>query len=232
MVMEAMRLSLLDEEERRKKADKDAKAQTKKEPKKRGGLLHAIGNAKHGHDAASSVEAGPSGTSDSLSSGAGVPSTSRRSLDVLRSSLDRGHRSSVDKQHQQDRDRSVSVSEAESAGASTSTGRSTPPRPRDTIAEPETYAATSSSSQVPSPSQSRSKRSNQNNSSVHFSTNQSPFLRMPPMARNDSTASMSQVNMFLPPPMVPSKASAAPPAMHDGNGGVRQLTQEEMSDLL
>ena len=206
MVMEAMRLSMLDEEERRKKAEKEAKAAAKKDGKKKRG--------------ASGSEAGPSGTTGTTAS--------RLSFDALRSSLDRSARNSID------RDRDKERSGANKAVAATATATSpqgsaptsvreatpelSPPAP--VVASPLPVASSSTQPATTSPATASGRPSSQ------------AFLKMPPMARNDSSASMSHANAYLPPPMVPSKASASTAQSNKKASGVRQLTAAEIDELL
>jgi len=183
--MEAMRLSMLDEEERRKKTDKDAKAQAKKEAKesksRRRSSLQVDGSSGVIAESSHLVN-GTSGSAISL--GGERSGTPRGSMDAARTSLDNAR------------------------AVLTGKGK-------------DRQQAKTSSSRTSIDS------SNENAISSTKPTSSS-FLRMPPMQRNDSTASMTQHDLM--PPMVPAKA---PPgqAVHRETPNKPEV-QRTYSDLL
>lgn len=155
MVMEAMRLSMVDEEERRKKAEKEAKKKSKRK----------------------SSTPDPNAPSTSTSTGG------RLSFDAIRNSID-----SV--RHRDHRD-------SQSGGS----GTVTPTRSNGSPSASTPSSATrSASTSVSNPTTSTSASS----STSAANRPQVQFLKMPPMQRNDSSASMMQRN--LPPPLVPTRA--------------------------
>jgi hypothetical protein len=187
MVMEAMRLSMLDEEERRKKNEKDAKAQAKKQAKesksKRRSSAQMDGDGvgeSSGSTAAASASAIPPTVERS--------STPRGSLDVARSSLDNARAVLTGKG--KDRQQATTSSSRNSIDSSNSNG-------------------------------------NANTTSSKPSS--SSFLKMPPMQRNDSTASMARHDLM--PPMVPSKAQPGQ-AVHRETSNKEPEIQRTYSDLL
>lgn len=207
MVMEAMRLSMLDEEERRKKDEKEAKAKAKKSKKEAasssaspgspsagasgsgsgstgGGAAKRLFSAVKGASGSSASSAndrgeGTSGSGGSILRGGGSGRASpRASLDVpSRASSDSSRTASAVAPPG-----SGSVEASTSASASTSTA-------------PPTFAAAT-------------QPQSNNPYSRYGGTTKSSFLKMPPMQRNDSSASMSQHN--LPAPLVPAKPSSPP----------------------
>lgn len=186
MVMEAMRLSMLDEEERRKKNEKDAKAQAKKQAKE----------SKSKRRSSNQVDADGTGeTSNHTTPASAVPpnversSTPRGSIDAARSSLDNAR------------------------AVLTGKGK-----------ERQQATASSSRSSIDS--------SNNVNGTANTNTSKpssSSFLKMPPMQRNDSTASMARHDLM--PPMVPSKAQPGQ-AVHRETTNKQPEVQRTYSDLL
>lgn len=183
--MEAMRLSMLDEEERRKKSEKEAKAQAKKEAKdaksKRRSSLQ-VDTASGGESAFSNA---PSTSASAISSTVDRSSSPRTSLDVARTSLDNARAVLTGKSKEKQQTTASSRTSIESSNG-------------NVIGVPNTKPSSSS------------------------------FLKMPPMQRNDSTASMAQHNLM--PPMVPAKA---PPgqAVHREAANKPEI-QRTYSDLL
>jgi len=206
MVMEAMRLSMLEEEERRKKAEKEAKAAAKKEKKE--GHGSTASGAKRLLGAVTGSSSHSHGTAGGESSKAASQSSGRSSprvsFDQQPTSLPRG---------------------------SSETSRPT------SITAPTASTSTASTSNPSGPASSSAGGLGSNNpyasSSRIGGNSRSSFLRMPPMQRNDSSASMTQLN--LPAPLVPAKASSPPPGSQSGQSsstGPRRLTREEEEDLL
>lgn len=181
--MEAMRLSMLDEEERRKKNEKEAKAAAKKEAKesksKRRSSLQV--------DNSSAAEAGSSASAASPGERASTP---RVSLDAARSSLDNA--------------RAVLSGKGKDKQGTSS---------RNSVESSNGYVGPASTSSM---------------NAVSTKPTSSSFLKMPPMQRNDSSASMAQHD--LPPPMVPAKAAPGE-AIHRESAN-KPTTQRTYSDLL
>lgn len=163
MVMEAMRLSMLDEEERRKKSEKEAKAQAKKEAKEAKSKRRSSLQVDSASAGESSISVAPS--TSAFSSTVDRSHSPRASLDAARSSLDTARAVLTGK----GKDRQT----AASATATTSSSRNS----TDSV---------------------------NGGAAVNSRPTSSSFLKMPPMQRNDSTASMSQHALM--PPMVPAKA--------------------------
>lgn len=184
MVVEAMRLSMLDEEERRKKAEKDQKAQAKKEAKdaksKRKSSIQIDGGSSE-----PSTSTSANASSSAISSTIERSSTPRGSLDAARTSLDNARAALTGK----GKDKQSSSSNRNSIDSSNG------------------------------------------NAATHNSTKptSSSFLKMPPMQRNDSTASMAQHDLM--PPMVPAKAAPSQ-AVHRESSTNKPEVQRTYSDLL